>query len=87
MKDFYLDEIIQNIFSDKNIAISKQDRDLLLDSQENTGNYLKAQVKEGAMRVASLIVCDIIEKLKSFGETGDEKQSILVFLPGFAEIF
>ena len=39
------------------------------------------------MRVASLVVCDIIEKLKSFGETGEEKQSILVFLPGFAEIF
>lgn len=39
------------------------------------------------MRVASLIVADIIEKLKRFGETGDEKQSILIFLPGFAEIF
>lgn len=39
------------------------------------------------MRVATLIVAEIIEKLKRFGETGDEKQSILVFLPGFAEIF
>ena len=39
------------------------------------------------MRVASLIVADIIEKLKRFGETGEEKQSILIFLPGFAEIF
>jgi hypothetical protein len=49
---------------------------------------LKATVKDGAMRVASLIVCDIIEKLNTFGEKpGAEKQSVLIFLPGFAEIF
>jgi HrpA-like RNA helicase len=37
------------------------------------------------MRVASLIVCDVIEKLNSFDER--HKESVLIFLPGFAEIF
>jgi hypothetical protein len=37
------------------------------------------------MRVASMIICDIIEKLNSFDDVG--KPSILVFLPGFNEIF
>lgn len=60
---------------------------MLLEAQSTSGNYLKPTIKEGAMRVASLVVCDIIEKLKSFGEIGEEKPSILVFLPGFAEIF
>ena len=32
VKDFYLDEIIQNIFSDKNIVLSEQDRDVLLEA-------------------------------------------------------
>jgi hypothetical protein len=73
VKDFYLDEIIQNIFSDKDITLSPQDRDLLMEAKDNSGNYLKAVIKEGSMRVASLIVADIIEKLNRFGETGDEK--------------
>jgi HrpA-like RNA helicase len=46
---------------------------------------LKAQVKDGAMRVASIVVCDLIEKLNSFDEK--HKESVLIFLPGFAEIF
>jgi ATP-dependent RNA helicase TDRD9 len=39
------------------------------------------------MRVATIIVCDIIEKLNSFEENPGEKYSILIFLPGLAEIF
>lgn len=40
------------------------------------------------MRCATLIICDIIEKLNSFQEDYEkEKASILVFLPGLAEIF
>lgn len=46
---------------------------------------MKAQVKDGAMRVASIVVCDLIEKLNSFDEK--HKESVLIFLPGFAEIF
>jgi hypothetical protein len=44
-----------------------------MEAKDNSGNYLKAVIKEGSMRVASLIVADIIEKLNRFGETGDEK--------------
>jgi hypothetical protein len=42
VKDFYLDELIQNIFSDKDITLSPQDRDLLMEAKDNSGNYLKA---------------------------------------------
>jgi HrpA-like RNA helicase len=45
------------------------------------------------MRVAAMIICDIIERLNVFaddtGVEGEEveKKSILVFLPGYHEIF
>ncbi len=40
------------------------------------------------MRVASLIICELIAKRNSFNEDPEgDKQSILIFLPGFAEIF
>jgi len=39
------------------------------------------------MRAASLIICDVIERLNVFGDDTAEKKSILVFLPGLAEIF
>jgi HrpA-like RNA helicase len=38
------------------------------------------------MRAASIIICDIIEKLNTFNDEPAEKKSILVFLPGMAEI-
>jgi HrpA-like RNA helicase len=47
----------------------------------------KPQVKEGSMRAASMIICDIIERLNTFNDDASEKKSILVFLPGLAEIF
>ena len=39
------------------------------------------------MRAASIIICEIIQKLNIFGDDPNEKKSILVFLPGLAEIF
>ena len=39
------------------------------------------------MRAASLIICDIIERLNTFNDEPNEKKSVLVFLPGLAEIF
>ena len=44
-------------------------------------------IKEGCMRVAAILICDIIEKLNVFGDELEEKKSVLVFLPGLAEIF
>lgn len=40
------------------------------------------------MRVAAMIICDVITKLNRFDEKPeDEKNSVLVFLPGLHEIF
>ena len=40
------------------------------------------------MRVAGLLICDAIERLNAFGDDlTKEKQSVLVFMPGLAEIF
>lgn len=40
------------------------------------------------MRVAAMLICDVIEKLNRFEDAeGEEKKSILVFLPGLHEIF
>lgn len=52
---------------------------------ELTGTQ-KPVVKEGSMRAASLIICEIIQKLNIFGDDPNEKKSVLVFLPGLAEI-
>lgn len=38
------------------------------------------------MRVATIIICDVIERLNSFEEASEVKASILIFLPGLAEI-
>lgn len=41
------------------------------------------------MRVAAMIICDVIEKLNRFEEKTEQedKKSVLVFLPGLHEIF
>ena len=41
------------------------------------------------MRVASILICDIIERQNTFKDdlTEDEKKGILIFLPGLHEIF
>ena len=38
------------------------------------------------MRVASMIICDVIEKLNRFNDDPEDKKSVLVFLPGLFEI-
>lgn len=45
-------------------------------------------IKEGVMRVASIVICQLIEKENTFkDDMNDEKKGILVFLPGYHEIF
>jgi len=40
------------------------------------------------MRVASIIICQLIEKENTFkDDPNDEKKGILIFLPGYHEIF
>ena len=40
------------------------------------------------MRVAAMLICDVIHKLNRFEESQEEdKKSVLVFLPGLHEIF
>jgi len=47
----------------------------------------KPQIKEGTMRAASILICDVIERLDMFADGPYEKKSVLCFLPGLAEIF
>lgn len=86
VKDFYLDKIVDNLKSQKDIVLTSQDKELLHEATEMSGMQ-KPQVKEGAMRAASMIICDIIERLNTFNDEATEKKSVLVFLPGLAEIF
>ena len=87
--DLYIDEIVDNMLSDQGIQMTNQDKELLHEGKRICeGN--KPQVKEATMRVAAMLVVDVIEKLNRFeDETGEgsEKKSILVFLPGLHEIF
>ena len=39
------------------------------------------------MRAASIIICDLIERMNIWGDEPNDKKSILVFLPGLVEIF
>jgi HrpA-like RNA helicase len=39
------------------------------------------------MRVAAMLICDVIERQNSFEDDPEEKKSVLVFLPGLHEIF
>jgi len=56
-------------------------------AQTSAFGQQKPIIKEGALRAAAILICDIIEKLNVFGDEADEKKSVLVFLPGLAEIF
>lgn len=86
VRDFYLDKIIDNLKTSRDIELTSQDKELLHEANEMSGQQ-KPQVREGAMRAASLIVCDIIERLNTFKDEPNEKKSVLMFLPGLAEIF
>lgn len=88
VQEFYLDMMIKNC--EQAVKLSRQDKDLLFEVDESKGQRMfdkqKPQIKEGVMRIASLVICDIIEKLDMFKDKGNKK-SILCFLPGLAEIF
>ena len=68
IKEMYLDELIKNISADKNIEKTSQDKELFAEATDVTGGLLKPMVRESAMRVASIIICDVIEKLNAFKE-------------------
>ena len=78
--------MIENLKRQKDIELSSQDKEILHEAMELSGTQ-KPIIKEGAMRAASLIICDIITRLNIFGDDPTEKKSILIFLPGLAEIF
>jgi HrpA-like RNA helicase len=85
VSEFYLDKIIVNLRGDSRLQLTSQDKELL-DDAITIGDSKKPHVKESTMRLASLIICDVIEKIDTFGD-GPDKKSILVFLPGLHEIF
>jgi HrpA-like RNA helicase len=70
------------------IELSQEDKDLLLEALHSSNNYIKPTVRLCSMRIASIIICDVIERLDKFNEmsNGQEKGSVLVFLPGLGEI-
>ncbi len=39
------------------------------------------------MKIAAMMICDIIEKHNRFFDDENDKKSVLVFLPGLFEIF
>jgi|LauGreDrversion4_2_1035121.scaffolds.fasta_scaffold31188_3 HrpA-like RNA helicase len=87
VEDLYIDGIVDNMLRDSEIPRTAQDRELLYEAKKVCeGN--KPQVKESTMRVAAMLICDVIEKLNRFeDDPNEEKKSVLVFLPGLHEIF
>ena len=68
VREFYLDQVIKNVQQQANIIkLTEQDKEILLESLEGTG-IQKPQVREGAMRAASIIICDIIAAQNSFND-------------------
>ena len=60
--EFYVDQIIKNIKSQNTqLGLTAQDRELLHEAYESFHTN-KPSIKEGIMRVASILICDIIEK-------------------------
>jgi HrpA-like RNA helicase len=68
-------------------VVSEQDEELLYEARESL-NSNKPSIKEGILRVASILICDLIERMNLFEDNLElEKKGILVFLPGLHEIF
>ena len=86
VREFYMDKIIVNLKNDSNVKLTSQDKELI-DDARTICDSSKPQVKESTMRVASLLICDIIDKLNLFNDDPNDKKSVLVFLPGLYEIF
>ena len=92
--EYYIDGIIENIrrqSKSKNeterLELTDQDNEFLHEACEGY-NSNKPSIKEGVMRVAAFLICDIIEKQNMFDDNLEEdKKGILVFMPGLHEIF
>ena len=86
VKEFYIEQVVSNIKNDELLELQPGDKDLLDEAlQINESN--KPQIKDCSMRVASIMICDVIEKLNRFNDEPEDKKSVLVFLPGLFEIF
>jgi HrpA-like RNA helicase len=89
VEELYVDQIVDSLLQDRGIEKNRQTLDLILEARNVTeGN--KPQVKESTMRVAAMIICEVIEKLDRFKDADEgegDKRSVLVFLPGLHEIF
>lgn len=89
VEELYIDQLVDNLLCDKEIQKDHQTRELLYEAK-NVSEGNKPQVKDCTMRLAAMIICDVIESFDRFKdvEEGDgEKKSVLVFLPGLHEIF
>lgn len=88
VQEFYIDFIIKNIRADADkLKLTQQDKELMYEAIEFSHSNRPA-IKEGVMRVASIVICQLIEKENTFkDDLNDEKKGILIFLPGYHEIF
>ncbi len=89
VEELYVDQIVDSLLQDSDVKKDRQTVDLLLEARGSTeGN--KPQVKDCTMRLAAMIICDVIERLDRFRDADEgegDKRSVLVFLPGLHEIF
>ena len=75
------------IKKDNKRVLTFKDKELISEAFEFMYSN-KASLKEGVMRVASIIICEFIERQNLYGDDlTKDKKSILVFLPGYYEIF
>ena len=86
--EVFFEKIIRNLLTDQYLKLTAQDRELINEAP-SICDQNKPQVKESTMRIASFLICDIIEKQNSFKDQIAEegKKGVLVFLPGLHEIF
>jgi HrpA-like RNA helicase len=60
--EFYIDQIIKNIKSQREqLGLTAQDKELIHEAYESFHSN-KPSIKEGVMRVASILICDIVER-------------------------
>ena len=65
---YYIDKIINNIKQDaQTLKLTAQDRELLQEAVEAFHSN-KPCIKEGVMRVASILICDIIHRQNTFND-------------------
>jgi hypothetical protein len=64
--EFYIDQIIHNIRQESTkLKLTEQDKELLHEAVEAFHSN-KPCIKEGVMRVAAFIICDIVERFNEF---------------------